>query len=143
MEQICSTLWGVPEPKSSKKYSDDEEKCIKTEILMILRRSKDSAATKSVKVIESLTLDANDWEANFDKIRLTFLKTSNMIRNIKDTTINFLGLADILYFYALTFTYFQPYKYGTCESPEVQIRECDICLPNKYEGLGNSVKQLR
>ena len=70
-----------------------------------------------------------DKEAEFYILRKLCLKLSNMMRTPKKSTgIDWQGLSDILYFYSLTFTYFNLNEFyiQVQSEKEVTVRKCDL-----------------
>jgi hypothetical protein len=63
------------------------------------------------------------------RIRLFFLKISNLAKNFKSkdkNIIHHMGLSDICYFYAFTHTFFTSTEQTSYIGEPVQIRICDI-----------------
>ena len=84
-----------------------------------------------------------DQQRAISLIRLAFLILSMQLKDLKTTTpsktIGFHqnAMADILYFYAFTHTYFTAFDYDQAQGDTVYVRKCDVSNVETYITEGN------
>lgn len=79
-------------------------------------------------------------------IRLAFLMLSMLLKDFKTTApskssgFHKNAMADILYFYAFTHTYFKAFDYVQAQGDTVYVRKCDVSNVETYITEGKKYK---
>jgi hypothetical protein len=136
MAELSSVTMNIELPKKTR---SEKNEGIVNELLEIL--SKHEVKKEVLNHVHFLIMrtylmqsKCNDDEARFYYFRKLFLELSNSIRTLpKNSTVDWQGLSDILYFYAFTFTYFTNHNYPSVFSEkEVTVRICDMPDPQRF-----------
>jgi len=123
------------------KFFTDGDGILDKLLEMIHAHSGDKKADLAPKIKTALldTIDAikmypKDYEFRFYALRRLCLYLSNIFTRLTSNKhLDYQGIADTLYFYSITFTYFTNYNYPTVSSYDpVVVRACDVPNPAKY-----------
>jgi hypothetical protein len=135
ISEVVSNLWGVP----GDTIVTGDEVSIREEIIKNLVPIVNPEVAKVIEGINeknTIIMNMKDSgvpdEVLFYEIRRAFLETSDRIRKITQGHLHYEGMADILYLYAFTFSYFTSYDYTSVSSDVILVRKCDVVHPKIY-----------